>query len=516
MGNGYELKDTAVSTFKKIEGSASIAYISAYEKSLLLATNTGSLYYVYDRFKKIIIYASEKHILKDVLRNEAVRSINLGITQLKARYGLIVNLDNFKIHRFLLNNLSFKKINHKRERLFLINDAKSNIKQVKFNFIAQRHENSLTKLKKHDFDYKSIRKLRRCALCILPSTMPGITFDKEGVCNYCNNHVNQPLKGESLLKDLLAPYKNDRGEPDCLLAFSGGRDSSYGLYYLKTILGMNPIAYTYDWGMLTDLGRRNQARMLSKLGVEHVIVAADINKKLENIRKNVYAWLKKPDLGMIPLLTVGDKQAEYYADRVAKRNNLKLIIYCSGCDLENDEFKAAYAGVKNGYPGAVLNRLVTAGRIRLASYYIRQLISNPSYINSSLLDSAFGFFSIYIKKHKYLYLWDYIPWNEEKIVSLLTKEFGWEKENETNLTWRTDDGTPAFYNYIYYQIQGFTENDTFRSNQIRVGELRRSVALDLAIKENRPRYEALRWYFDRLGVNGHEILTAVDNIPKFY
>jgi glucosamine--fructose-6-phosphate aminotransferase (isomerizing) len=41
-----------------------------------------------------------------------------------------------------------------------------------------------------------------------------------------------------------------------------------------------------------------------QLGVENILVSADIKKKRDNIRKNVEAWLKQPALGMIPLFMV--------------------------------------------------------------------------------------------------------------------------------------------------------------------------------------------------------------------
>lgn len=100
-------------------------------------------------------------------------------------------------------------------------------------------------------------------------------------------------------------------ENEVVFAFSGGRDSCYALHYMVKELGIKPIAYSYDWGMITDLGRRNQSRLLGKLGVEHVVVSANIREKENNIRKNVEAWLKKPDLGMIPLIIAGDKQMFY-------------------------------------------------------------------------------------------------------------------------------------------------------------------------------------------------------------
>ena len=70
---------------------------------------------------------------------------------------------------------------------------------------------------------------------------------------------------------------------------------------------MNPIAFTYDWGLVTDLARRNCARICGKLGVEHIIRTPNIAKKRKFVRQNIEAWLKKPELGMIPLFMAGDK-----------------------------------------------------------------------------------------------------------------------------------------------------------------------------------------------------------------
>ncbi len=71
------------------------------------------------------------------------------------------------------------------------------------------------------------------------------------------------FKNSSLdkLNTLIKPYRNTNNMPDVLIPFSGGRDSTYVLHFVKQELGLNPIAYTYDWGMVTDLGRRNISRM---------------------------------------------------------------------------------------------------------------------------------------------------------------------------------------------------------------------------------------------------------------
>ena len=126
--------------------------------------------------------------------------------------------------------------------------------------------------------------LRRCTRCILPETMPYIRFDADGVCNYCLHYKprNNPRPKEELF-DLVEPYRRADGN-DCIVPFSGGRDSCYGLHLIVNELKMKPVTYTYDWGMVTDLGRRNISRMCAELGVENIIVAADIQQEAREHR----------------------------------------------------------------------------------------------------------------------------------------------------------------------------------------------------------------------------------------
>ena len=42
--------------------------------------------------------------------------------------------------------------------------------------------------------------------------------------------------------------------------------------------------------------------MCAKLGVENIIIAANIERKRQNIKKNIQAWMKAPHLGMVNLL----------------------------------------------------------------------------------------------------------------------------------------------------------------------------------------------------------------------
>ena len=96
------------------------------------------------------------------------------------------------------------------------------------------------------------------------------------------------------------------------------------------------------------------------------------------------------------------------------------------------------------------------------------------------------------------------------------RQYDWELAPDTNTTWRIGDGTAAFYNYIYYTVAGFTEHDTFRSNQIREGQITREEALKLVKDENRPRYQNIRWYLDTLNMDFSAVIKVINAIPKLY
>ena len=61
-----------------------------------------------------------------------------------------------------------------------------------------------------------------------------------------------------------------------------------------------------------------------------------------------------------------------------------------------------------------------------------------------------------------------------------------------------------------------TENDAFRSNQIRAGILARSEALRIVEAENQPRREAINEYLKKVSLDPDEVLAIIDRIPPFY
>lgn len=361
-----------------------------------------------------------------------------------------------------------------------------------------------------------VPQVRRCTRCILPETMPFISFDKEGVCNYCRHYKvrNAPRPKEELFR-LAEPYRRETGN-DCIVPFSGGRDSCYALHLVVKELRMKPVAYTYDWGMVTDLGRRNISRMCSMLGVENIIVAADIEQKRRNIAMNLKAWLKSPNLGMVSILTAGDKHFFRHVETIKKQTGISMNLWGVN-PLEVTHFKAGFLGVP---PDFAETRVYSHGAMKQLRYHtlrFKAMLASPGYFNSSLWDTLSGeYYRSFTNKRDYYHIFDYWRWDEKQIDETLTNQYDWERAVDTNTTWRIGDGTAAFYNYIYHSVAGFTEHDTFRSNQIREGDIGREEALDLVLDENRPRYPNIKWYLDALGMDFTETISVINRVPRLY
>ena len=209
--------------------------------------------------------------------------------------------------------------------------------------------------------------------------------------------------------------------------------------------------------------------------------------------------MKRPSLGMVPLFMAGDKEFFFHANRLQKELDLKLTVFCENRTFESTKFKSGFAGVREGS-----NRLYSLNilnKVKLLSYYASQYFLNPGYFNLSIIDSIKSFWFSYFIDHDFFFLFDYFDWEEKKVQNTIENEFDWEVGLENVTSWRNGDGTAPFYNYIYHTFAGFTENDTFRSNQIRSGRIGRDDALNKVQIENQPRWTSLKEYFSILNLD---------------
>jgi hypothetical protein len=459
----HDIADAARRTFGEIEGSASVACFLDDLDELLLATNTGSLFTAANKRGTFLVFASERYILQRLMEMPRFAAAvgRCAIEQIEAGRGLRISLAD-------LRRESFNNLGGARERAA--------------EPAAPAGPNGAAPVRRLEIvDHtKSTRHLRRCKRCILPETYPFMDFDADGVCRYCRNWKKIQVKGEAALFRAVEPYRSKDGKPDVIVAFSGGRDSCYGLHYVKTVLQMNPVAFTYDWGMVTDLARRNQARLCGKLGVEHILRSADIATKRRYVRKNVEAWLKQPELGMVTLFTAGDKDFYRYARELRKETGIKLVIFCTGNMIEDTPYKTGLCGIREKDHQMTLTGLHFGDELRLLWYYFTHYLKNPAYWNESLLDTLNAYYQTFVVKDDFLYLFHYLEWTEEKVVGTIRREYNWEVATDTTTTWRIGDGTAPFYNYIYKTMAGFSEDEVMLSNMIREGHISREEALKRA------------------------------------
>ena len=219
---------------------------------------------------------------------------------------------------------------------------------------------------------------------------------------------------------------------------------------------------------------------------------------------------------MVNLFTAGDKHFYKYIERVKKQNNIKLNLW-GYSPFEVTHFKSGFLGYP---PDFELDRVYSYGILKQLKYqYLRlkEVIKNPSYLNSSIWDTLSGeFYRSFKKKEDYFYIYDYWKWDEGLIEDTLINEYNWELASDTKTTWRIGDGTAGFYNYIYYVMAGFTEHDTFRSNQVREGVISREEGLKLVNEENKPRYENISQYLEILGLDFKTVINTINEAPKLW
>jgi len=114
-----------------------------------------------------------------------------------------------------------------------------------------------------------------CKRCIYDANTPGISFDSEGVCNYCRQYEQLDKEyptgdeGWKRLTAIAEKIKHDqrKKEFDCVIGVSGGCDSSYLCYLAKEKLGLRPVAAHFDNTWNSKISVENIQRVLKKLDI---------------------------------------------------------------------------------------------------------------------------------------------------------------------------------------------------------------------------------------------------------
>lgn len=119
-------------------------------------------------------------------------------------------------------------------------------------------------------------KVVHCIKCGLPSTYPNTLYSAEGVCNVCEFYETSKDQADDYFQSMerlssliMKAADRKKSSYDCMVLFSGGKDSTYVLYHLVE-MGFKCLAFTFDNGYISDAAKDNIKKLVSELGVDHV------------------------------------------------------------------------------------------------------------------------------------------------------------------------------------------------------------------------------------------------------
>ena len=142
-----------------------------------------------------------------------------------------------------------------------------------------------------------------CSRCLSNETIQSINLDSNNICQFCKIHDEMdnefPLNENSEKRLFKVAEKiRERGSKskyDCVVGVSGGRDSTFLLYYIKKILKLRPLAVHYDNGFDSDTSVSNILNICQKLDVDLETNVADW-QTFKKITKSFFlAGVSDPD-----------------------------------------------------------------------------------------------------------------------------------------------------------------------------------------------------------------------------
>jgi N-acetyl sugar amidotransferase len=255
--------------------------------------------------------------------------------------------------------------------------------------------------------------MRICTKCVLDSSVPNISFDETGVCNFCqtlvgrdkliqDSHEVRKTKLDAIVGQI--KKEGEGKEYDCIIGVSGGVDSSYVSYLVKN-LGLRPLAIHLDNGWDAELAVSNIRNLCVKLDID--------------LYTHVIDWQEFRDL-QVSFLKASVANAEAPTDhaifailyKMARKYKIKWIV--DGVNTAT-EFPRDAIDAGGGYTYSDLRQILGIhklfGKIKLKSY------PTMSYYKKL-------FFRHVLKVRQFSIL-DYVDYDKEKAKELLINQLDW-------------------------------------------------------------------------------------------
>lgn len=324
-----------------------------------------------------------------------------------------------------------------------------------------------------------------CTECILSDKTPGISFDERGVCNYCTTYQRMETKGEEELRVILENYRGKGKRYDCMVGFSGGRDSTYTLWKLVNDYKMKVLTIHYNNPFTSPQARRNMKKASEILGIDIIEWKFPNHQHLNATRKALKVWGRHPSSIMIPIVCAHCKNWWPTIFKHAREKGVSLIVIGSN-PLETASFKQkGFGGVRNYHKISNIPRIIGKS--------IKELMANPRYLTDCswrlVLSMYLGashsspYLKLLYRDMTVIRLFDYIRWNEKEVESTIERHLGWQKSNEVASSWRFDCRLDYVRRKMYASTIGVTELRDLFSKMIRERMINRDEALNRLLVE---------------------------------
>jgi tRNA(Ile)-lysidine synthase TilS/MesJ len=313
--------------------------------------------------------------------------------------------------------------------------------------------------------------MERCKQCIMPATVPGITFNEDGICSYCLGYQKEQYFGEKALENIIASSKNKNNRYNCIVPLSGGRDSTFVLYTAKAQYDLKVLAVSYDNEFRIDQALVNMENACKILGVDFVSVRSKRSVAQRIVKHSLQSAKRLGKSGICVACVYGYRSVAY---RAADQYHAPLILWGESQqeatqDMERKAFDALMLSQSK------FGKLLSMHFYLLEYYRLLQRLEFPVAGNSVLSRAAWP--ALKNEDAREIRLFDYVPWDREQIKKTITKELGWEKPASHTSTWRTDCMLHALVNYSFYKLFGCTKDCFGYSNMINSGQMKREEAL---------------------------------------
>lgn len=282
-----------------------------------------------------------------------------------------------------------------------------------------------------------------------------ITFDDDGICNFCHQ-AQRELRVAKQQRDLLGAVLLDiRGagegkKYDVLIGLSGGVDSSY-LLHKAVELGLRPMCFSVDNGWNDPKADENIMRLVEGLKVPFYRYTID----LERFRELQVAFIKA-GLRNIEIPTDHILMATTF--EMAAAYGIKTVL--SGGNVATESIMPP----SWGYSARDLRHVKAVYRWATG----KKLTGLPV---CSLLKWNYYRWIVGLKT---VYLLDYLDYNRNEAAAVLAEKYGWQeygaKHGESVFTaW--------FQNFYLFEKFGIDKRKAHLSSLVNSGQMTRAEAL---------------------------------------